>query len=146
MAIKKNGSRFTDRNRIRKMHAQGYSVQQIADTVSITPEHVSYVVDKWDADEEHWKNKHRADADAKAEAAKVKERPANAAPTIDDAERARIREQARQELLAEQATQAEMFDSVEEETEDETTAEAPAEEKITPRRPRRKKVDEEEAA
>jgi hypothetical protein len=60
MAIAKNGSRFTDRNRIRRLAAQGYTPEQISKAVSIVVEHVSYVLKEWDADEERWKDRERA--------------------------------------------------------------------------------------
>jgi hypothetical protein len=48
MAIRKPGSRFTDRNTMRKMYAEGYSVAQIALKLSIKDEHVVYCLEEWD--------------------------------------------------------------------------------------------------
>jgi hypothetical protein len=154
MAIKKPGSRFTDRNKIRKMHAEGYSATQIADTVSITMEHVQYVIDKWDADEEAWRNRELAARDAERAAAKQAAVPENAPISIDDAERARIREAARRELLeelsqpdqpdeVEEVVVEEVTVDVEEEVADQTEDEAPEEEPKKPRR-RRKPAEGEE--
>lgn len=59
MAIKKNGSRNSDRVKMRKMHREGYAVDQIASKLSVTEEHVNYVLEKWDAEEENWKERER---------------------------------------------------------------------------------------
>ena len=101
MAIRKNSSRFTDRNKIRKMFKQGYSLEQISATVSITVEHIEYVLNNWDADEEKWRDKQRIEQLEIVEKAKQAALPATPTPSVDDAERERIREQARRELLAE---------------------------------------------
>ena len=77
MAIKKNGSRFTDRNRIRRMNAEGYSLQQIADATSIHIEHVQYVINDWDAAEEKAKDRERAAMEAAAIEARKGVAPAN---------------------------------------------------------------------
>lgn len=49
MSIRKNNSRAADRVKIKRMHAQGYSTEQISGTLSITPEHVDYVLEKYEA-------------------------------------------------------------------------------------------------
>lgn len=145
MAIKKPGSRVSDRNKIRKLYAQGYSVEQIANQVSIVEEHVIYVLEEWDAAAEKQKDiakKQEADAYAAAKAAQV---PANAVISVDDAERARIREAARRELLeeieAEKGTPLAdthaALDKVVEENPDTVIIEEEPEKKPTPRRKRK---------
>jgi hypothetical protein len=147
MAIKKPGSRFTDRNKIRKMHREGYSVRQIAEAVSIVEEHVQYVLENWDADEEAWRNRELAARQAALDEAHKAATPENAPPSIDDQERARIREQARQELMAEfkqaDPPAEEPPVNVEEETADEAAPEEAEEEPKKPRRRRRKEGDDE---
>jgi hypothetical protein len=57
MAIRKPGSRFTDRNTMRKMHAEGYSIAQIGMKLSIKDEHVVYCLEHWSADSEKARDK-----------------------------------------------------------------------------------------
>ena len=45
MATRKNGTRFTDRNRIKQMHRQGYDLEQICTAVSIVSSVVQDVID-----------------------------------------------------------------------------------------------------
>ena len=47
---RKNNSRNSDRVRIKKLHAQGFSVDQIVGTVNIHEEHVRYVLEKYEVD------------------------------------------------------------------------------------------------
>ena len=101
MAIHKDVSRFQDRNKIRRMHRQGYSYEQIANTVSITPEHCKYVVEQWDVDAEKKRDQRKAKADAKADLAKELGTPEGNAQYPN--ERGRIRAEARADVLAEMA-------------------------------------------
>jgi hypothetical protein len=50
MATKKLSSRNADRNQVKRMHAQGYSVQQIADKLSIVPVHIEYLLNGYEGD------------------------------------------------------------------------------------------------
>ncbi len=113
MAIKKPGSRFSDRNKIRRMHAEGYSVEQIANTVSIVPEHVTYVIEEWDAAEEKGREVERQKAIDAEEAARKAAQPVNPKPSIDEEERQRIRELARRELMEELAREQKTAKSAE---------------------------------
>lgn len=91
MAIRKNGSRFSDRNAIRRMTEQGYPVSVIASALSITEEHVAYVIAEWPAASE--RRKQLATANSSAES--------SGASKIPEHEMARLKQQLRQELLAE---------------------------------------------
>jgi hypothetical protein len=148
MAIRKNSSRFTDRNKIRRMFAEGYSLHQIEETVSITQEHINYVLNEWDADEELWKDREKARVAEEAEAARTAMVPENA-PALKQDEIERIKEAARREVLDELERQtAERSEKItqsitEELVEDEEPAEddpAPVERTTPSTRKRRRKA------
>jgi hypothetical protein len=67
MAIRKPGSRFTDRNTMRTMYAQGYSVEQIGLKLSIKDEHVTYCLEEWALDSENARDQFKV-----SEAARLK--------------------------------------------------------------------------
>ena len=84
MAIKKNGSRNSDRVKIRRMNLEGFSLQQIAAKLSIVEEHVTYVLEKWTEEEENWKTREQTRVAAEmAERHKFANQPLNAPPPID---------------------------------------------------------------
>ena len=93
MAIKKNGSRFSERNKIRKMNAQGYALTQIANALSITEAHITYVLESWDKDEEKAKNKAQALREAENDLAAQRNQLPGAAEAV-------MREQIKREILA----------------------------------------------
>jgi len=93
MAIKKNGSRFSERNKIRKMNAQGYALTQIASALSITEAHITYVLESWDKDEEKAKNKAQALREAENDLAAQRNQLPGAAEAV-------MREQIKREILA----------------------------------------------
>ena len=132
MAIRKPCSRFSDRNKIRRMYAEGYSIEQISAHLSITEDHIQYVLEQWDADEEAWRDKARAELMEAADEAKKALQPANPVPNINDEERERIRQKARRELMEELRAEAEAAD--------ETQAE-----KAAPKKPRRRRAQQEDA-
>ena len=77
MAIKKNGSRRSDRNKIRRMHLEGYSIDQMANTLSITLEHVQYVINSWPVDKERSSLTESKAADLAAASMVTREEPEN---------------------------------------------------------------------
>ena len=98
MAIKKNGSRNSDRVRIRRMNAEGFSIHQIAEKLSITEDHVTLVLEKWPT-EVSWRDAERAQqAEQRERLRKFYAEPA--APPTDAALEARIRKQVMDELRA----------------------------------------------
>ena len=102
MAIRKNNSRQADRNKIFKMHAQGFSIQQIEAKLSITPEHITYVLEQYETDlAERRANSPELQERARIQA-EVEGKRANAGPANDPA-LADIKAQLRKEILAELA-------------------------------------------
>ena len=137
MAIKKPGSRFTDRNRIRKLHAEGFSIDQIASTVSIIPEHVTYVIEEWDVDEEKAKDKDRATREAAIAESRKGQVPANFDPA---AERDKIKQELMSEMRAEMKAEMKAANG-KAQVADEKEAEKVEESEENPRARRRKKAE-----
>ena len=95
MAIRKPGSRFTDRNTMRTMHAEGYSIAQIGMKLSIVNSHVKYCIEEWGIDQEKGRDQFKL-----AEKARLKkEREAMMLPA--EVSRANLRAELRAELQAE---------------------------------------------
>jgi hypothetical protein len=99
MAIRKDSSRFSDRNTIRRMNAEGYPLESISAKTSISIEHIQYVIDSWTKDEEKAKDLARQAGADKVQAEREAAKPTK--PSIDDEERARIVEVTRREVMAE---------------------------------------------
>lgn len=141
MAIRKNNSRASDRVKIKRFHAQGFDIEQISAKLSITPEHVQYVLTDYEAalerniaaaqgKMEKVTLQSRADREKESfrEAEELARRKDPNVPTVDlEAIKAEIRA----ELLAEMKKEVPV---VEKETEDETEAEEKA-----PRKARRRR-------
>lgn len=100
MPMRKNNSRQSDRNKIFKMNAQGYSVKQIESQLSITPEHITYVLESYEAElAERRANspelQDRARIQKEVESKRRMTRPAN------DPDREDLKAELRKEILAE---------------------------------------------
>ena len=100
MAIRKPGSRFSDRNKMRQMEAEGFARAQIAEKLSIVDSHVDYCLDHWSTDMEKIKDQQKA----AAEKALAAERARNRAPVQQDT--TALKAELRAEILAEQAAEA----------------------------------------
>jgi hypothetical protein len=99
MAIRKKGSRFKDRNTIRRMHRAGYSLEQISGKTSIAIEHVEYVIEKWDEDAEKAKSQSLIARQRAAEVNQAMRAPAGNSVTLS--ERDQIKAELRREIMAE---------------------------------------------
>jgi len=100
MAIRKNNSRQSDRNKIYKMNAQGYSVLQIEAKLSITPEHITYILNQYQTDlAERRANSPELQARARIQA-EVESRRVHSGPAHDP-DLADIKAQLRREIMAE---------------------------------------------
>ncbi len=100
MPLHKNNSRQSDRNKIFKMNAQGYSIEQIQAKLSITSEHVSYILNQYESD----LKERRANSPELQERARIQKEvedrrkgnaPANPPDLVE------LKEQLRKEILAE---------------------------------------------
>lgn len=122
MALRKNVSRASDRVKIRKWHAAGVSIKEIENALSITPEHIQYVIDTPEA---------------------VLPKPGQKAPQIDmEAERERIRAEVMAELDAqkEDTVETEAPDETASETQEETVSGEGANDAPKPKPTRRRKA------
>ena len=99
MAIRKKGSRFKDRNAIRRMHREGYSLEQISGKTSITVEHIQYVLEKWDEDAEKAKSQTLIARQHAEELTRAMRVPAGNSVTLS--ERDQIKAELRREIMAE---------------------------------------------
>jgi hypothetical protein len=104
MATKKLSSRNADRNQVKRMHAQGYSVQQIADKLSIVPVHIEYLINGYEGD---LKALNTVKADSELEGLEEQVRLAKAKmagdPNTPDMEA--MKAEIKRELLAEMAAE-----------------------------------------
>ena len=101
MAIRKNGSRFKDRNAIRRMHRQGYSLEQISGKTSITTEHIKYVIEQWDEDEEKAREQKKIRQQHEMEARIDLRKPAHAPLNLSASELESVMAVARQQVTDE---------------------------------------------
>jgi len=100
MAVRKNNSRQSDRNTIFKMNAQGYSVLQIEAKLSITPEHIEYILGKYEEDlamrrADSPELQERARIQAEVEGRRKRTGPANDPAVVE------LKAQLRAEIMAE---------------------------------------------
>lgn len=143
MPMRKAGTRFTDRNTIKRMHAQGYDLEQICTAVSVLPKNVQEVIDGA-FERKGPKTREMSLEDAKkmvadAEAFEAAEEAAEEAGKAFD-----VAEFEEAQAASEQATADEAEEAA---VEEEAAAEPPVDEVTEPetppatRRPRRKKAE-----
>ena len=98
MSLRKNNSRNGDRNRIRRMHRQGFDVEQISAATSITSEHINYILNDYEDD----LKARKATAKELVEIKEAKEAPIPASKVpMGASDIQKLREQIKAELLEE---------------------------------------------
>lgn len=157
MAIRKNNSRAADRVKIKRMHAQGYDNNQIAMKLSITSEHIEYVLTEYEnalarnielaqakldkTGQEMLQARATKEVENFREAEAIARRvdPSVPAPVDREAMKAELLAEIRAELLAETPVAVEETPVAEAEVEDQAEAEeeAPTETHTTKRRRRK---------